>query len=114
MDCIESRGNCRRTGASGWPNLCGNLAVKMPRGVAQRLFWQGKPVVQCFNLSSFAEHRCRHGDQHGTLRGRRHQYHRAVPAMPMAIATALHSVGLVKRPVVAVPTLTTNGNVPTV
>ena len=40
---------------SGRPNLCDNVAVKMPPGVAQRLFWQGKPVVQCFNLSSFAE-----------------------------------------------------------
>jgi S-(hydroxymethyl)glutathione dehydrogenase/alcohol dehydrogenase len=27
----------------------------MPPGVAQRLFWQRKPIVQCFNLSSFAE-----------------------------------------------------------
>ena len=40
---------------SGRPNLCDNVAVKMPPGVAQRLFWQGKPIVQCFNLSSFAE-----------------------------------------------------------
>ena len=40
---------------SGRPNLCDNVAVKMPPGVAQRLFWRGKPVVQCFNLSSFAE-----------------------------------------------------------
>src|SRR3954470_1627179 len=27
----------------------------MPPGKAQRLFWKGNPVVQCFNLSSFAE-----------------------------------------------------------
>jgi S-(hydroxymethyl)glutathione dehydrogenase/alcohol dehydrogenase len=40
---------------SGRPNLCDDVAVKMPPGVAQRLFWQGKPIVQCFNLSSFAE-----------------------------------------------------------
>jgi S-(hydroxymethyl)glutathione dehydrogenase/alcohol dehydrogenase len=40
---------------SGRPNLCDNVAVKMPPGVAQRLFWQGKPIVQCLNLSSFAE-----------------------------------------------------------
>lgn len=40
---------------SGRPNLCDNVAVKMPPGVAQRLFLNGKPIVQCFNLSSFAE-----------------------------------------------------------
>src|SRR5277367_44131 len=36
---------------TGRPNLCSNVAVKMPPGVAQRLFWNGKPIVQCFNLS---------------------------------------------------------------
>ena len=40
---------------TGRPQLCDNVAVKMPPGVAQRLFWNGKPIVQCFNLSSFAE-----------------------------------------------------------
>ena len=40
---------------TGRPQLCDNVAVKMPPGVAKRLFWNGKPIVQCFNLSSFAE-----------------------------------------------------------
>jgi S-(hydroxymethyl)glutathione dehydrogenase / alcohol dehydrogenase len=40
---------------TGRPQLCDNVAVKMPPGVAKRLFWQGKPIVQFANLSSFAE-----------------------------------------------------------
>jgi S-(hydroxymethyl)glutathione dehydrogenase / alcohol dehydrogenase len=40
---------------TGRPQLCNNADVKMPPGKAQRLFWQGKPVVQFANLSSFAE-----------------------------------------------------------
>jgi len=40
---------------TGRPQLCDNAAVKMPPGVAQRLFWNGKPVAQFANLSSFAE-----------------------------------------------------------
>jgi S-(hydroxymethyl)glutathione dehydrogenase/alcohol dehydrogenase len=40
---------------TGRPQLCDNVAVKMPPGVAKRLFWNGKPVVQFANLSSFAE-----------------------------------------------------------
>jgi S-(hydroxymethyl)glutathione dehydrogenase/alcohol dehydrogenase len=40
---------------TGRPQLCDNPTVKMAPGVAQRLFWNGKPIVQCFNLSSFAE-----------------------------------------------------------
>jgi S-(hydroxymethyl)glutathione dehydrogenase/alcohol dehydrogenase len=40
---------------TGRPNLCDNAAVKMPPGVAQRLFLNGKPIVQFANLSSFAE-----------------------------------------------------------
>jgi S-(hydroxymethyl)glutathione dehydrogenase / alcohol dehydrogenase len=40
---------------TGRPQLCNNTNVKMPPGKAQRLFWQGKPVVQFANLSSFAE-----------------------------------------------------------
>jgi S-(hydroxymethyl)glutathione dehydrogenase / alcohol dehydrogenase len=40
---------------TGRPNLCDNTSVKMPPGKAQRLFLNGKPVVQCFNLSTFAE-----------------------------------------------------------
>ena len=40
---------------SGRPQLCNNTAVKMPPGAAKRLFWKGQPIVQCFNLSSFAE-----------------------------------------------------------
>ncbi|MGA3001312.1 MAG: Zn-dependent alcohol dehydrogenase [Acetobacteraceae bacterium] len=40
---------------TGRPQLCDNVTVKMPPGVAQRLFWQGKSVVQFANLSSFAE-----------------------------------------------------------
>ncbi|MBS0643793.1 MAG: Zn-dependent alcohol dehydrogenase [Proteobacteria bacterium] len=40
---------------TGRPQLCNNTAVKMAPGVAKRLFWKGQPVVQCFNLSSFAE-----------------------------------------------------------
>src|ERR1700693_2966874 len=40
---------------TGRPQLCNNTDVKMPPGKAQRLFWQGKPVVQFANLSSFAE-----------------------------------------------------------
>ncbi len=37
---------------TGRPNLCDNPAVKLPPGKAQRLFWNGKPIVQCFNLST--------------------------------------------------------------
>jgi S-(hydroxymethyl)glutathione dehydrogenase / alcohol dehydrogenase len=40
---------------TGRPNLCDNTAIKMPPGKAQRLFLNGKAVVQCFNLSTFAE-----------------------------------------------------------
>lgn len=40
---------------TGRPQLCDNVTVKMPPGVAKRLFWQGKPIVQFANLSSFAE-----------------------------------------------------------
>src|SRR5580700_4522186 len=40
---------------TGRPQLCDNTAVKMPPGKAQRLFLKGKPIVQCFNLSTFAE-----------------------------------------------------------
>lgn len=40
---------------TGRPQLCDNPEVKMPPGKAQRLFWNGKPIVQCFQLSSFAE-----------------------------------------------------------
>lgn len=40
---------------TGRPQLCDNATVKMPPGVAQRLFWQGKSLVQFANLSSFAE-----------------------------------------------------------
>src|SRR6195952_1016590 len=40
---------------TGRPQLCDNTAVKMPPGKAQRLFLNGKPVIQCFNLSTFAE-----------------------------------------------------------
>jgi S-(hydroxymethyl)glutathione dehydrogenase/alcohol dehydrogenase len=40
---------------TGRPQLCDNVVVKMPPGVAKRLFWQGKSVVQFANLSSFAE-----------------------------------------------------------
>jgi S-(hydroxymethyl)glutathione dehydrogenase/alcohol dehydrogenase len=40
---------------TGRPQLCNNANVKMPPGKAQRLFWQGKPIVQFANLSSFAE-----------------------------------------------------------
>ncbi len=40
---------------TGRPNLCDNVTVKQPPGVAQRLFLGGKPIVQCFNLSTFAE-----------------------------------------------------------
>jgi len=40
---------------TGRPQLCNNTNVKMLPGVAKRLFWKGQPVVQCFNLSSFAE-----------------------------------------------------------
>ena len=40
---------------TGRPQLCNNADVKMPPGKARRLFWQGKPVVQFANLSSFAE-----------------------------------------------------------
>ncbi len=40
---------------TGRPNLCDNIAVKQPPGAAQRLFLGGKPIVQCFNLSTFAE-----------------------------------------------------------
>src|SRR5580692_3166476 len=40
---------------TGRPQLCDNVNVKMPPGVAKRLFWKGQPIVQCFNLSSFAE-----------------------------------------------------------
>lgn len=40
---------------TGRPQLCENTAVKMAPGVAKRMFWQGKSVVQFANLSSFAE-----------------------------------------------------------
>ena len=40
---------------TGRPQLCDNVAVKMPPGVAKRLFWNGAPIVQFANLSSFAE-----------------------------------------------------------
>src|SRR5215470_10314154 len=40
---------------SGRTQLCDNPEVRLPPGKAQRLFWQGKPIAQCFNLSSFAE-----------------------------------------------------------
>jgi len=40
---------------TGRPQLCNNTTVKMLPGVAKRLFLKGQPVVQCFNLSSFAE-----------------------------------------------------------
>ena len=40
---------------TGRPQLCDNTSVKMPVGVAQRLFWKGKAVNQFANLSSFAE-----------------------------------------------------------
>ena len=40
---------------TGRPQLCDNPAVKMPPGKAQRLMWNGKPIAQAFNLSSFAE-----------------------------------------------------------
>ena len=37
--------------ATGRPRLCDNTAVKMPPGKAQRLFWNGEPVVRFANLS---------------------------------------------------------------
>ncbi len=40
---------------TGRPQLCDNAAVKMLPGVAKRIFWQGKPIGQFANLSSFAE-----------------------------------------------------------
>jgi S-(hydroxymethyl)glutathione dehydrogenase/alcohol dehydrogenase len=40
---------------TGRPNLCNNPAVKMAPGKAQRLFLNGKPIVQFANLSTFAE-----------------------------------------------------------
>jgi S-(hydroxymethyl)glutathione dehydrogenase/alcohol dehydrogenase len=40
---------------TGHPSLCQNPEVKMPPGVARRLSWQGKPLSQFLNLSSFAE-----------------------------------------------------------
>jgi S-(hydroxymethyl)glutathione dehydrogenase/alcohol dehydrogenase len=40
---------------TGRPQLCNNTNVKMLPGVAKRLFLKGQPIVQCFNLSSFAE-----------------------------------------------------------
>ncbi len=40
---------------TGRPQLCSNTNVKMPPGKAKRMFWNGKPVGQFANLSSFAE-----------------------------------------------------------
>ena len=40
---------------TGHPSICQNPEVKMPPGVAKRLSWQGKPLSQFLNLSSFAE-----------------------------------------------------------
>lgn len=40
---------------TGRPQLCENPNVKMAPGAAKRMFWQGKPLVQFANLSSFAE-----------------------------------------------------------
>jgi S-(hydroxymethyl)glutathione dehydrogenase/alcohol dehydrogenase len=40
---------------TGRPQLCDDPEVKQPPGQAQRLFWDGKPVAQAYNLSSFAE-----------------------------------------------------------
>ena len=40
---------------TGRPHLCDNAAVRIPVGVAKRLFWNGQPVAQFANLSSFAE-----------------------------------------------------------
>ena len=39
----------------GRPSICSNTEVKMLPGVAKRLSWNGKPLSQMFNLSSFAE-----------------------------------------------------------
>jgi S-(hydroxymethyl)glutathione dehydrogenase/alcohol dehydrogenase len=40
---------------TGHPNLCENIEVKMPPGVARRMTWKGGHMNQAFNLSSFAE-----------------------------------------------------------
>ena len=40
---------------SGHLSICQTPEVKMPPGVAKRLSWQGKPLSQFLNLSSFAE-----------------------------------------------------------
>jgi len=40
---------------TGHPSICQNPEVKLPPGVAKRLTWQGKPLSQFLNLSSFAE-----------------------------------------------------------
>jgi S-(hydroxymethyl)glutathione dehydrogenase/alcohol dehydrogenase len=40
---------------TGHPNLCANPETRRARGEAPKLSWNGSPVVQAFNLSSFAE-----------------------------------------------------------
>ena len=40
---------------TGHPNLCENVEVKMPAGVARRMTWKGGHMNQAFNLSSFGE-----------------------------------------------------------